>query len=45
MTPAQRIDYCRQFNQKAMPAWKDPRWLMLEPPLQGRRCKWQRPTR
>jgi hypothetical protein len=22
---AQRIDYCRQFDQTKMPAWKDPR--------------------
>jgi hypothetical protein len=21
MSPAQRIDYCRRFNQDAMPAW------------------------
>jgi hypothetical protein len=25
MTPAQRLDYSRQFKQDAMPAWKDPR--------------------
>jgi hypothetical protein len=25
MTPAQRIDYARQFDQSKMPAWKDPR--------------------
>jgi hypothetical protein len=25
MTPAQRLDYSRQFNQKQMPEWKDPR--------------------
>ena len=25
MTPAQRLDYARLFNQAAMPPWKDPR--------------------
>lgn len=25
MTPAQKLDYSRSFDQKAMPAWKDPR--------------------
>jgi hypothetical protein len=25
MTPAERWDYCRQFPQDQMPAWKDPR--------------------
>jgi hypothetical protein len=25
MTPAQRLDYCRRFDQSAMPAWRDPR--------------------
>jgi hypothetical protein len=25
MSPAQRLDYSRQFKQDAMPAWKDPR--------------------
>jgi hypothetical protein len=25
MTPAQRLDYCRQFDQAKMPAWKDAR--------------------
>jgi hypothetical protein len=25
MTPAQRLDYSRSFDQKSMPAWKDPR--------------------
>ena len=25
MTPAQRLDYARLFDQSRMPAWKDPR--------------------
>jgi len=25
MTPAQRLDYARQFRQDQMPAWRDPR--------------------
>jgi len=25
LTPAQRLDYSRQFNQTTMPAWQDPR--------------------
>jgi hypothetical protein len=25
MTPAQRLDYCRRFDQSTMPAWRDPR--------------------
>jgi hypothetical protein len=25
MTPAQRLDYARLFDQSTMPAWKDPR--------------------
>jgi hypothetical protein len=25
MTPAQRLDYSRLFDQSRMPAWKDPR--------------------
>jgi hypothetical protein len=25
MSPADRIDYCRRFDQTNMPAWKDPR--------------------
>jgi hypothetical protein len=25
MTPAQRLDYSRLFDQSTMPAWKDPR--------------------
>jgi len=25
MTPAQRLDYARQFDQTKMPAWRDPR--------------------
>jgi hypothetical protein len=25
MTPAQRLDYSRLFDQATMPAWKDPR--------------------
>jgi hypothetical protein len=25
MTPAQRLDYSRLFDQSQMPAWKDPR--------------------
>jgi hypothetical protein len=25
MTPAQKLDYSRSFDQKSMPAWKDPR--------------------
>jgi hypothetical protein len=25
MTPAQRLDYSRQFDQTKMPPWKDPR--------------------
>jgi hypothetical protein len=25
MTPAQKLDYSRSFNQQAMPEWKDPR--------------------
>jgi uncharacterized protein YeaO (DUF488 family) len=25
LTPAQRLDYSRQFDQASMPAWRDPR--------------------
>jgi hypothetical protein len=25
MTPAQRLDYARLFDQSTMPAWRDPR--------------------
>jgi hypothetical protein len=25
MSPRDRIDYCRRFDQSTMPAWKDPR--------------------
>ena len=25
MTPAQKLDYCRRFDQSTMPVWKDPR--------------------
>ena len=25
MTPAQRLDYARQFRQDQMPPWRDPR--------------------
>jgi hypothetical protein len=25
MTPAQKLDYARQFDQSRMPAWRDPR--------------------
>jgi hypothetical protein len=25
LTPAQRLDYVRQFDQRSMPAWQDPR--------------------
>jgi hypothetical protein len=25
MSPAERIDYCRRFDQTQMPAWRDPR--------------------
>jgi hypothetical protein len=25
MTPAQRLDYVRQFDQTKMPEWRDPR--------------------
>jgi hypothetical protein len=25
MTPAQRLDYCRRFDQSKMPGWCDPR--------------------
>jgi hypothetical protein len=25
MTPRERIDYCRKFDQSKMPAWRDPR--------------------
>jgi hypothetical protein len=25
LTPAQRLDYARRFDQSTMPAWKDPR--------------------
>jgi hypothetical protein len=25
MTPAQRLDYARLFDQSTMPSWKDPR--------------------
>jgi hypothetical protein len=25
MTPAQRLDYCRRFDQSTMPPWRDPR--------------------
>jgi hypothetical protein len=25
MSPAQRLDYCRRFDQNSMPAWRDPR--------------------
>ena len=25
MTPAQRLDYSRQFDQSKMPDWRDPR--------------------
>ena len=25
MTLAQRLDYCRRFDQKTMPEWRDPR--------------------
>jgi hypothetical protein len=25
MSPAERLDYSRQFDQTKMPAWKDPR--------------------
>jgi hypothetical protein len=25
MTPAQRLDYCRRFDQASMPPWKDTR--------------------
>jgi hypothetical protein len=25
MTPAQKLDYARRFDQSKMPAWKDPR--------------------
>jgi hypothetical protein len=25
MTPAQKLDYCRRFDQSTMPAWQDPR--------------------
>jgi hypothetical protein len=25
MTPAERLDYARQWDQSTMPAWRDPR--------------------
>jgi hypothetical protein len=25
MTPAQKLDYCRRFDQSTMPSWRDPR--------------------
>jgi hypothetical protein len=25
MSPAQKLDYCRRFDQATMPAWSDPR--------------------
>ena len=25
MSPAQKLDYCRRFDQSTMPAWQDPR--------------------
>jgi hypothetical protein len=25
LTPAQRLDYARQWDQSTMPAWRDPR--------------------
>jgi hypothetical protein len=25
LTPAQRLDYCRRFDQTKMPDWQDPR--------------------
>jgi hypothetical protein len=25
MSPAERIDYCRRFDQNKMPNWRDPR--------------------
>jgi hypothetical protein len=25
LSPAERIDYCRRFDQSKMPGWKDPR--------------------
>jgi hypothetical protein len=25
MTPAQRLDYCRLWDQTKMPSWRDPR--------------------
>ena len=25
MSPAERIDYCRRFDQTTMPDWRDPR--------------------
>ena len=25
MSPAQKLDYCRRFDQSQMPVWKDPR--------------------
>jgi hypothetical protein len=25
MSPAQRLDYARRFDQSTMPAWRDPR--------------------
>jgi hypothetical protein len=25
MSPAEKLDHCRQFDQSKMPAWKDPR--------------------
>jgi hypothetical protein len=25
LSPAERIDYCRRFDQSKMPAWRDPR--------------------
>jgi hypothetical protein len=25
LTPAQRLDYCRRFDQTKMPPWRDPR--------------------
>jgi hypothetical protein len=25
MTPAQKLDYARTFDQRTMPAWRDPR--------------------
>jgi len=25
LTPAQKLDYCRRFDQATMPVWRDPR--------------------